>query len=109
MAGKTVCPLCGEAVSWSERQAGLYACLTVCVPAVRHPNHLVEKHPDYLSEAKRLARPVFYSAAFSTAIAMLSWLLGLMSFGVLAAFAAVGFFMVGWSRRVGLIRRHRSF
>ncbi|MDW8063310.1 MAG: hypothetical protein RMI43_03995 [Candidatus Caldarchaeum sp.] len=103
------CPLCGEPVTWAERQAGLYACLTVCVPAVPFPRHLVEKHPEYLREAKKLARPVFYSAAVSAVVAVVAGLLALSVPAVLAAGAAAVFFMVGWRRRVGLIRRHRSF
>jgi hypothetical protein len=58
------CPLCGEPVSWGERQAGLYACLTVCVPLIPYPQHLIQKHRDYLAAAKKAARPVFYTAFF---------------------------------------------
>lgn len=101
------CPLCGEPVSWAEKQAGEYACLTVCVPLIPFPRHLVEKHPQYLGEAKKLARPVFYSSAASAAALAVFMFFGLYELAVLVAVAALGFFMIGWSRRVRLIRRYR--
>lgn len=94
-------------VSWAERQAGLYACLTVCVPVVPFPRHLVEKHPDYLREAKRLARPVFYTAAVSAVAAALLFITGLYALAVLAGLVCVVFFTAGWVRRTRLIRRFR--
>ncbi|MEM2095578.1 MAG: hypothetical protein QXX19_03475 [Candidatus Caldarchaeum sp.] len=99
------CPLCGTPVSWSERQAGLYACLTVCVPLVPFPRHLVEKHPSYLQEAKRLARPVMYTALSLAAAAALLFLSGFYAASALAGAVCVVFFMVGWNRRRRLIHR----
>ncbi|MEM0336293.1 MAG: hypothetical protein QW318_04465 [Candidatus Caldarchaeum sp.] len=105
VAGK--CPLCGEDVGWAEEKAGLYACLTVCVPAVRHPNHLLQKHPQYLHEAKKLARPVFYSSAALTAAAALLLTAGLWQASLAAAALSAVFFMIGWRRRKALLHRHR--
>jgi hypothetical protein len=102
------CPLCGEPVSWGERQAGLYACLTVCVPLIPYPQHLIQKHRDYLAAAKKAARPVFYSAFFS---AVFAGVLAVYGFHAAAAFPAavsVTAFVTGWIRRRELISRFRS-
>jgi hypothetical protein len=102
------CPLCGEPVSWGERQAGLYACLTVCVPLIPYPQHLIQKHRDYLAAAKKAARPVFYTAFFS---AVFAGVLAVYGFHAAAAFPAavsVTAFVTGWLRRRELISRFRS-
>ncbi|MEM2238460.1 MAG: hypothetical protein QXR26_07755 [Candidatus Caldarchaeum sp.] len=101
----TACPLCGEPVSWAERQAGLYACLTVCVPLVPFPKHLVEKHSDYLAEAKKAARPVFYTAVVSAAAAAGLFLTGVLAAAWFAAASATAAFLLGFRRRKNLLRR----
>jgi hypothetical protein len=102
------CPLCGEPVSWGERQAGLYACLTVCVPLIPYPQHLIQKHRDYLAAAKKAARPVFYTAFFS---AVFAGVLAVYGFHGAAAFpgaVSVTAFITGWLKRRELISRFRS-
>ncbi|MEM4189224.1 MAG: hypothetical protein QW544_01740 [Candidatus Caldarchaeum sp.] len=105
MEARTVCPLCGQPVSWTERQAGLYACLTVCIPVVPFPKHLLEKHPEYLTEAKRMARPVFYPAVASAAAAVFLLLTGGLAAAGLAAAASTAAFLIGFRRRKILLRR----
>ncbi|MEM0349077.1 MAG: hypothetical protein QXE96_03040 [Candidatus Caldarchaeum sp.] len=104
MAGR--CPICGEEVSWAEETAGLYACLTVCVPAVRHPIHLRQKHPQYLQEAKKLARPVFYPSAALAAATLFTLLTGFWQASIFTAVLSAVFFMIGWRRRRALLHRH---
>ncbi|MEM4303982.1 MAG: hypothetical protein QXQ70_08830 [Candidatus Caldarchaeum sp.] len=105
MDNRTECPLCGQPVSWAERQAGLYACLTVCVPLVPFPKHLVEKHSDYLAEAKKVARPVFYTAVVSAAVAAGLFLTGFLAAAGFAAASATAAFLLGFRRRKNLLRR----
>jgi len=102
------CPLCGETVSWGERQAGLYACLTVCVPLIPYPQHLIAKHPDYLAAAKKAARPIFYTAFLSAAFAGALVLFGLRGLAVFPAAVAVTAFIVGWMRRRDLLSRFQK-
>jgi len=102
--GKTVCPLCGEEVSWGERQAGLYACLTVCVPVIPYPKHLLEKHPFYLAEAKKAGRPVFYTAASFAVLTALTTASGFYLLTPVFLSAAAILFGLGWFRRRRLIR-----
>ncbi len=97
--------MCGEPVSWGERQAGLYACLTVCVPLIPYPQHLVTKHPDYLAAAKKAARPIFYTALLTAALAGALAFFGLRTASVFPAAVAVTAFIVGWLRRRELINR----
>jgi hypothetical protein len=87
---------------------GLYACLTVCVPLIPYPQHLIQKHRDYLAAAKKAARPVFYAAFFS---AVFAGVLAVYGFHAAAAFPAavsVTAFITGWLRRRELISRFRS-
>ncbi|GBC69490.1 hypothetical protein HRbin01_01189 [archaeon HR01] len=103
------CPLCGEAVTWVERQTGLYACLYTCIKITPLPKHLATRHREYLEEAKKIAPPIFYSALFFAALSILYlvlWPSNLIVPG--ASLAGVGFFLIlGWIMRVRLIRRHR--
>jgi hypothetical protein len=89
------CPLCGEPVSWGERQAGLYACLTVCVPLIPYPQHLIQKHRDYLAAAKKAARPVFYTAFFSAVFAGVLAVYGFHSAAAFPAAVSVTAFVTG--------------
>lgn len=105
MDAVTACPLCGQPVSRMERQAGLYACLTVCIPLIPFPQHLIEKHPDYLTEAKNEARPVFYTFVFSLAAAAALLLTDFLTAAALPGSASVVAVLVGFRKRKNLLRR----
>jgi len=105
------CPLCGEPVSWLERATAEYACLYACVRLVPFPRHLLEKHPDYLAEAKVVAKPIFFTALGLTLV-----FLAQVAFGNPAgdytpwATATAALIVLGYGalRRADLIKRYRS-
>lgn len=85
------CPLCGEEISWSERQVGKYMCLYVCVRVASAPRHFMEKHPDYVTEASSLAKPIFYFALgilFSTVVLLSTSRLNFQDNSITILFAA---------------------
>ncbi len=102
------CPLCGEQVTWKERTAAEYACLTVCIRAVRFPQHLVEKHQDYLKEASEVAKPIFFTALgifIALLIQIVTYAPQLSLLITTIALASVlGY---GWYVRVRLLRKYR--
>ncbi|MDJ0270356.1 MAG: hypothetical protein NXY59_07420 [Aigarchaeota archaeon] len=102
------CPLCGEQVTRRERTAAKYACLTVCIRAIRFPQHLIEKHQDYLNEASEVAKPVFFTALgifIALLIQIITYAPLLSSLITVIALASVlGY---GWYVRVKLLKKYR--
>lgn len=97
------CPLCGAEISWSERQVGKYMCLYVCVRVASAPRHFLEKHPEYVSEASGLAKPIFYFAVgilFSTGVLLSTSTLNFqdLSLTILVAAQVVALVVGAWVR-----------
>ena len=103
------CPLCGEKVSWSEEKAAEYACLYVCVRVIPYPAHLLNKHRDYLSRAKKIARPIFFTAILLTFSTFFSYLiLGVHYLTLVILFLTILMWVYGWVVRRRLIREYST-
>ena len=102
------CPLCGEEVSWEDKNAAEYACLYACVKLIPYPHHLLSKHKEYLDEASRIAKPIFYSASAFTLMFIISALLiKLSTITVMFGVCTVALWSLGTYFRRRLIAKFR--
>ena len=103
------CPLCGVPVSLKEKKAAEYACLYVCIRVIPYPEHLLLKHPEYVKEAKNVARPIFYPALILTLLSLITYVLIGPTIYVLAlAGVASTFWYAGMIIRKRLIEKYKE-